>query len=54
MADKGQRTEQPTERRIQKAREEGNFAVSKDLVSALQFAAFTALLTAFSAEWFVQ
>ena len=54
MADKGQRTEQPTERRIQKAREEGNFAVSKDLVSALQFAAFTALLTASSAEWFVQ
>ena len=51
MADKDQRTEQPTERRIHKAREEGNFPVSKDFVASLQFAAFVVLLTSFSAEW---
>ncbi len=54
MADKDQRTEQPTERRIQKAREEGNFAVSKDFVSSLQFAAVVALLAAFSTEWLLK
>jgi len=50
MADQGQRTEQPTERRIQKAREEGNFAVSREFVSSIQFAAFVALASAFSTD----
>ncbi len=48
MSDQGQRTEQPTERRLQKAREEGNFAVSREFVSSLQFAAFVALASAYS------
>ncbi|MCW5976764.1 MAG: EscU/YscU/HrcU family type III secretion system export apparatus switch protein [Bryobacteraceae bacterium] len=52
MADSGQRTEQPTERRVQKAREEGNFAVSKEFVAAIQFGAFVTLLVGFSAQWF--
>lgn len=51
MAENGQRTEQPTERRLQKAREEGNFAVSKEFVAAIQFGAFVTVLTAFSAQW---
>jgi len=51
MADRGERTEQPTERRIQKAREEGQFAVSRELVGALQFGAFVALAAGFSTAW---
>ncbi len=39
MADKGQQTEQPTARRLQKARREGRFFVSRDFISAVQFAA---------------
>lgn len=54
MADRGDRTEQPTERRIQKAREEGNFPVSREFVGALQFAAFVALAAAFSGAWLAQ
>lgn len=54
MADRGERTEQPTERRIQKAREEGNFAVSREFVGALQFAVFVALLGAFSTAWLLR
>lgn len=54
MADRGERTEQPTERRIQKAREEGNFPVSREFVGALQFSVFVALLTAFSTLWLAQ
>src|ERR1041384_4358237 len=40
MADKDQKTEQPTQRRLQKAREEGNFVSARLFVGALQFAAF--------------
>lgn len=54
MADQGQRTEEPTERRVQKAREEGNFPVSREFVSALQFTAFVAFLSAFAADWLVE
>lgn len=48
MADEGQRTEKPTKRRLDKAREEGRFPVSKELVSAVQFACFVWLLAASS------
>ena len=54
MADQGQRTEQPTDRRIEKARKEGNFAASKEFVSSLQFAAFVALLSSFSTEFLLE
>jgi len=40
MPDKSQRTEQPTPRRIDKARREGRFPVSREFVSAVQFLAF--------------
>ena len=51
MADRGQRTEKPTPRRIERARREGRFAVSRDLVSSVQFLAFALLLAACGASW---
>jgi len=51
MADRGDRTEQPTERKIQKARQEGNFAVSREFVGGVQFSIFVALLATFSGAW---
>lgn len=48
MSDSGQRTEQPTQRKLQKAREKGQFAASKDFVGGMQLAVFVALLIAFS------
>ncbi len=44
MPDRGQKTEKPTPRRIDKAREEGQFAVSREFVGSLQFVAFLALI----------
>jgi flagellar biosynthesis protein FlhB len=40
MGDQGQKTEQPTQQRLQKARREGRFPSSRDFLSALQFVAF--------------
>ncbi len=51
MADKSQRTEQPTPRRIQKARREGRFAASREFVSAVQFLAFVLALAAVGGAW---
>ena len=47
----GERTEQPTQRRVEKARREGNFAVAREFVGAVQFLAAAGLLTAFGPEW---
>lgn len=47
-----QRTEKPTQRRIDRARREGNFPSSREFVSAAQFLAFVALATGFSSAWF--
>lgn len=44
MADKGQRTEPPTPQRIRKARQDGRFPASRELVFAIQFLAWTVLL----------
>src|SRR5208337_5004588 len=38
MSDQSQKTEQPTQHRLVKARREGQFPVSKDLISAVQLA----------------
>ena len=51
MAEKDQRTEQPTQRRLQKAREEGNFASARVFVSAVQFLAFTYIVCSFGNTW---
>ncbi len=52
MADRGQATEQPTERRKQKSRTEGKFMVSRELVTSVQFLAFAALLSCGGGAWF--
>lgn len=51
MEDKDQRTEQPTQQRIRKARAEGRFPSSRETVSAVQFLAFAAVLTATVDVW---
>jgi flagellar biosynthetic protein FlhB len=45
MADQGQRTEKPSKRKIEKSRREGQFPASRELLAALQFLTFVALLT---------
>jgi flagellar biosynthetic protein FlhB len=51
MPDKHQQTEKPTPRRLNKARDEGNFPTARVFVSALQFVAFTGLLHAWGPDW---
>lgn len=51
MADKSQQTEQPTQRRLNKAREEGQFATARLFVGALQFLTFVALLRSWGSQW---
>jgi len=51
MADQAQKTEQPTERRMKKAREDGNFPTAKVFVGAMQFVAFVALMHAWGMGW---
>jgi flagellar biosynthetic protein FlhB len=49
LGDSG-RTEKPTPRRLQKAREDGRFPTSREFVSAVQFVTFIALLGAYGEE----
>ncbi|HEX3877949.1 MAG TPA: EscU/YscU/HrcU family type III secretion system export apparatus switch protein [Bryobacteraceae bacterium] len=49
MSDK---SEKPTERRVKKAREDGNYLSAKEFVSAMQFCVFLCLLGAWGAKWF--
>ena len=51
MSDQAQRTEKPTPRKLQKARKEGRFPVSREAVAAAQFAAFVALLSSTTPVW---
>jgi len=51
VADQGQRTEQPTPKRLQKARQEGQFPTARDFVSAAQFLAFLAALEIWGGQW---
>jgi flagellar biosynthetic protein FlhB len=51
MADSGQRTEQPTQRRRERARREGQFPSSREFISAVQFLGFMALAVGFSGLW---
>ncbi len=50
MAD-SQKTEQPTQRRLKKAREEGNFPTARVFVNALQFVVFVWLLRSWGPSW---
>src|SRR5262245_34947069 len=51
MYDSGQRTEKPTPRRREKARKDGQFPVSREFVSAVQFAIFVAVLGRFGTDF---
>jgi flagellar biosynthetic protein FlhB len=53
MADQG-KTEQPTQRRLEKARKDGQFPSAKEFVSALQFMVFLGLLGVGGAAWLAQ
>jgi flagellar biosynthetic protein FlhB len=52
MADNGQRTEKPTPRRLERARKEGKFPVSREAVASVQFLLFALLLGTFGARWY--
>lgn len=52
MAD-AQKTEQPTQRRLLKAREQGNFASSRQFIVGMQFLVFVTLLQVFGHQLFV-
>ena len=54
MADKAQQTEKATPRRLQKARDEGNFPAAREFVSSLQFLLFVVLLGSWGPVWFAQ
>jgi flagellar biosynthesis protein FlhB len=51
MAEQG-KDEKPTQRRLNKAREDGNYPSAKEFVSALQFVIFLSLLGIGGASWF--
>src|SRR5215831_18024750 len=54
MADSGQRTEKPTQRRIEKARREGNFPSSREFISAVQFLGFVVIVATFGGTFLVR
>jgi flagellar biosynthetic protein FlhB len=54
MAANGQQTEKATPRRMQKARDEGNFPAAREFVSSLQFLLFVILLGSWGPAWFAQ
>jgi len=51
MQDRDQRTEQPTPRRLERARKEGQFLVSREFVAALQFSLFVYLFVVWGPNW---
>src|SRR5215472_7903263 len=52
MADRSSKTEQPTPRRLERARKEGQYPSAREFVSALQFMVFLALLGIGGGQWF--
>jgi flagellar biosynthetic protein FlhB len=51
MSDRGGKTEDPTQRRLEKARKEGRFPQTKEFVAAMQFLALLGILGACGAGW---
>jgi len=54
MSDSSQRTEQPTPKRLEKARKDSEFPSSRELVSAIQFFAFISLAASWFPNWILQ
>jgi flagellar biosynthesis protein FlhB len=51
MSDRSGKTEDPTQRRLEKARKDGQFPQAKEFVAALQFLVLLGLLGSGGAEW---
>src|SRR5437868_7481932 len=51
MADRSNQTEKPTQRKLTKARKEGQFPVSKEFVNGVQFLVFLVLLSTYGRDW---
>jgi flagellar biosynthetic protein FlhB len=51
MAERDQQTEKPTQRKLQKARKEGQFPVSKEFTGGVQFLVFVWLLGVYGPAW---
>src|ERR1700757_3603452 len=51
MAGKSQQTEKPTPRKLEKARKQGHFPVSKEFVNGVQFLVFVLLLGSYGRAW---
>ena len=51
MADHHQKTEQATQRRVKKARDEGNFPSARVFIGAIQFLAFVAMVHFWGPAW---
>ncbi len=51
MSERSGKTEEPTQRRLEKARKDGQFPQAKEFVAALQFTLFLGLLGAGGARW---
>lgn len=54
MAGHGQKTEKPTPKRLEKARREGNFPSAREMVGAIEFVTFAAILAAWGPSWIVR
>jgi len=52
MSDKSQKTEKPTQKRLEKARKEGDFPSSRDFLGAMQFLAAVVILGSWAPGWF--
>jgi flagellar biosynthetic protein FlhB len=51
MAERDQQTERPTQRKLQKARKEGQFPVSREFTGGVQFLVFVWLLSSYGPVW---
>ncbi len=51
MASGGEQTEKPTQRRLDRARKEGNFPASREFVGAVHFAGVVVLISMFSGDF---
>src|SRR5271155_3641562 len=50
----GQRTEKPTQRRLDKARREGNFTSSREFLSSIQFLGFVTIAVTFAGTFILR
>ena len=51
MSDRSGKTEDPTQRRLEKARKDGQFPQAKEFVAALRFLVLLGLLASGGAAW---